>query len=95
MCIYVYVSNINTNMCFAYAYKNMELWVEWQHFWANFLQRVAKQVQRSPVLSVGVGLFLVVILVGVFSILVAQLTQSYLELYDSMVGELGELGRVA
>jgi hypothetical protein len=42
-----------------------------------------------------VGLFLVVILVGTFSILVAQLTQSYLELYDSMVGELGELGRVA
>lgn len=43
-------------------------------------------ISQSPLLSVGVGLFLVVILVGTFSILVAQLTQSYLELYDSMVG---------
>ena len=47
---------------------------------------------RSPLLSVGVSSFLVVILVGTFSILVAQLTQSYLELYDSMVGELGRKG---
>ena len=47
---------------------------------------------RSPLLSVGVSSFLVVILVGTFSILVAQLTQSYLELYASMVGERGRKG---
>eukprot|EP00438_Fugacium_kawagutii_P003073 Skav220257 [mRNA] locus=scaffold1696:364188:367707:+ [translate_table: standard] len=43
-------------------------------------------IALSPILSVAVGIFLVVVSVGCLSIFVSQLTASYREIYDSMVG---------
>lgn len=43
-------------------------------------------ISQSPVLSVALGLFLLVISVGCLSIFVAQLTGAYEEIYNSMVG---------
>ncbi|CAK9025545.1 unnamed protein product [Durusdinium trenchii] len=45
-----------------------------------------QDIMQSPVLSLGLGAFLVVLILGTFSIFVAQLTCVHEEIYSSMVG---------